>query len=164
MLRRVLQFRSWHPFGLSFQLRTPPLAESFVLAFGQFVRPCFANTAFCRQDSAFIEYQEFVQFGLPVFEKNLLSPPCEVLGKVKPHGDDSVQFADLDLVQIVLCDRDIGLPDDLRFPGRQTHVRLAVVSAPGDEFGRPIPVALKQMSTFPMYTLCTAVAAFSHDG
>ena len=129
-------------FDLLLEVALKPLvlldAERGVLLLGQSLGHFGGDGAGVGQHFVFVELQERIELGHPIGHSHRDLAGRLVLGVVQVHGDDSLQFLDLALDQVVLGNRHVAL-EDLAvggvLPGRQSHGGLRGVGPLGDDLG-----------------------------
>jgi hypothetical protein len=125
-------------FLFSFDFPNRPAAGGEMLEFslGAGVGFPLADRSGVGEDVPLVEAEEFVAFGFPIPEEDLLATPGLILGEVEPHRDDAIQRADLVILQLVLGHDHVVFAHHITAPGGQSHVRQGVVGPAGDQLGR----------------------------
>src|SRR3989304_6459623 len=85
-----------------------------------------------------IELEKRIELVTPITHKNLSVSFCLILGKVKVHGNDSVELIQLFFIEVIFCDCHITWPHFCTFPGSKPHIWFIRVNTLIDQFRRSL--------------------------
>src|ERR1051326_499214 len=102
----------------------PPLAERFVVLEREPFSDLLRNLPSVFGPLPLVELEETVELLSPIPHVERTPPLGLLLCVVEVHGDEPVQLPNFFLIQVILRDGDVGLPDLSALPSGEAHVGL----------------------------------------